>query len=638
MKNTCLLPDRAGYSQGMLLERESFFPEVPEMPFRVRCVTTVEDFQELIYNLAYCTNWFSFDTETTSINPRPARLVGLSFCWRDDEAWYVPVQCPRGEHCLTTNYVLENMAPYLENAEYKKLGQNLKYDKIVLRNHGIDLQGIAFDTLIASYLLDAGSRRHNLDLLAKKYLQHNTIHLSELIGTGKTQLGTKDVPLECMAAYAAEDAWIVARLAPILYQEAERQGLTKLLDHVEIPLISILAEMEYNGIKIDLEKADALQRDFESRITGSLDNIRGQTDQSFNPNSSAQLRTELYDRLGLPQSKLTPGGDASTDKSVLSELAGQHELPKAISDYRELTKLNGTYISALPDRVFPATGRIHASFNQAVTATGRLSSSDPNLQNIPARTEDGKKIRKLFVAEKEHVLVSADYSQIELRILAHYSADPRLQEAFQSGEDIHAIVASQVGRVPLDQVTDAMRKAAKTINFGVIYGQGPKKLAISLGISLDNAKFFITEYFKTYPRIKSFKQSVISGCRRNGYVTTILGRRRYIPNINEPDGPDRWEAERMSVNTVIQGSAADLLKLAMLELHHLVTSGDLKVKMLVQVHDELIFEVPQDHWQEACDVIRQTMESAVPLSVPVVVDVEVGPSWGDMAVYGTPNN
>jgi len=602
------------------------------MPFDVRCVQDASQFAAFLIKLDK-QSWFSFDTETTNINPRQANLVGMSFCWCRGEAWYLPVQCPSNEDCLDIDRVLTALRPYLKTPDYKKLGQNLKYDRQVLRNYGIDLQGISFDTLIASYLCDAGSRRHNLDVLAKKYLGYETMKLKDLIGSGQHQLSTKDVPLECMAAYAAEDAWVVAQLAPILWNEVERQQLAKLLEHVEIPLIDVLADMEYNGILIDREKANALQRDFESRISTIGDCIRDCTHEQFNPSSPTQLREELFGRLGLCSTKQTSGGEPSTDKSVLDALAKEHELPKAIKEYRELAKLNGTYVSSLPEKIFPATGRIHASFNQAVTATGRLSSSDPNLQNIPARTADGKLIRKLFIAQDGHVLVSADYSQIELRILAHYSADPRLQEAFHSGEDIHAAVAAQVADVPLGEVTDSMRKAAKTINFGIIYGQGAKKLAVGLGITQDQAQQFIAEYFKTYPRVKLFKQAVISGCRRNGYVTTILGRRRYIPAINEPDGPDRWEAERMAVNTVIQGSAADLLKLAMLELSHLIRHNELKVKMLVQVHDELIFEAPKNHWQEACGVIRRTMELAVPLSVPVVVDIEVGPSWGDQEGY-----
>lgn len=637
MKTASLLPDKRGYTQALLLERTSFFPEVKNMPFRVRCVTTIDDFIEFIVKLE-AQKWFSFDTETTNINPRRARLVGMSFCWDPSEAWYVPVKCPKDEHCLTEDYVLTNVGHTLENPLVQKLGQNLKYDQIVLRNHRIHLSGIAFDTLIASYLLDAGSRRHNLDLLAKKYLDHETIHLDELIGKGKYQLGAADVPLECMAAYASEDAWVVAKIAPMLYAEAERQGLMKLLEHVEIPLLSVLADMEYNGIKVDLEKSDALQRGFASRITEKLDDIRGQTSDTFNPGSSKQLREELFGRRLLSSHKNTSGGEPSTDKSVLNELAKEHELPRTVTEYRELAKLNGTYVSSLPDIVFPATGRIHASFNQAVTATGRLSSSNPNLQNIPARTDDGKEIRKLFVAEPGYILVSADYSQIELRILAHFSADARLLEAFASGEDIHAIVASQVGKVPLAKVTDSMRKAAKTINFGIIYGQGSKKLAESLGISKAQADQFIASYFAEYPRIRQFKQAVISGCRRYGYVTTILGRRRYIPAINDPDGPDRWEAERMAVNTVIQGSAADMIKLAMLELHNQIQDQKLEAKLLVQVHDELIFEVSKDAPYNTLDVIKSTMESVVPLSVPVLVDVEYGKSWGEMYPYGIANN
>lgn len=632
MKTKLLLPDKAGYTQGTLLERAVFFPEVPSMPFRVRCVQTVDELTEFVLKLER-QSWFSVDTETTHKNPRQAHLIGLSFCWDVDEAWYVPVACPRGDHCLSCEYVLENLWHSLENPVVKKIGQNLKYDIQVLKNYGINLNGIGFDTLLASYLVDAGSRRHNLDVLAKEYLNHDTIKLSSLIGTRQHQLTTKDVPLELMAAYAAEDAWVVAKIAPILQKELERQNLTKLYEHVELPLINVLADMEYSGILINKEKANELQARFECTMAGLLDNIRSETSDHFNPNSAQQLRIELFGRRGLSPTKGTPRGEYSTDAGVLAELGKQHAFPKTIAAYRQIEKLNGTYVSAIPKMICAATGRIHASFNQAVAATGRLSSSGPNLQNIPSRTEDGKQIRKMFVAPEGYVLAAFDYSQIELRVLAHYAQDHNMLEAFRNDADIHAATAAKVANVQVDDITDQMRKAAKTINFGIIYGEGAAKLAGQLGISKIQAQKFIVAYFKAYPTIKSFRQQVIAQCRRRGYVETILGRRRYLPDVNLPNGPARWTAERQAFNTVIQGSAADIIKAAMLD-----SARDRQVrgsdsKLLLQVHDELIFEVPKASQDTECVRFCHNMENAATLAVPLKVDIKLGPSWGDMVAY-----
>lgn len=637
MKTKHLLPDKNDCKQGHLLPLCAFFPEVPKMPFKVRLVNTVDSFIEFSIKLSQ-QSWFSFDTETTSKNPRWAKLVGMSFCWSPDEAWYVPVACPKGDTCLSTEYVLMVLQPYFECHEWKKIGQNLKYDAIVLKNYGIELNCVAFDTLIASYLCDAGSQRHNLDLLAQKYLQHDMIKLSSLIGTGQHQLSTQDVPLECMAPYAAEDAWAVALIAPILYKEVENQGLTKLLEHLELPLVSVLAEMEYNGIKIDRKAVDELHRDFSTRILAAESLIKSLTSDKFNPNSPKQLQEELFERQGIRPIKATPGGECSTDQSVLEELAKDYELPKAIMEYRGLSKLDGTYVSGLPAIIHPETGRVHASFNQGVTATGRLSSSDPNLQNIPSRTEDGKKIRKVFVAEKNHVLVAADYSQIELRVLAHYSSDPVLLQAFYDDVDVHAQVTAKMRKVSLDQVTDDMRKVCKNLNFGVLYGQGPKRLAKSLDITKEEARFFIDEYFREFPSIKKLRNSVIALCARQGHVSTILGRKRRISGFHDPAYKVRSRAERQAFNTVIQGSAADIIKLAMLECDKAIKQGEIHAKMLLQVHDELVFEVHKNDREEVCSLINQIMVDVIELKVPLKVDVEYGPSWGEQELYETPIN
>ncbi len=635
---TKLLPDKTGKHQGLLLDRESFFPVVKDVPFTTRCVTTPHHFSQFMEALSD-TTWASFDTETTHIRPRWSELVGMSFCWNREKAWYIPVRCHKSESCLSLEYVMAHLREWLSDPSIKKIGQNLKYDMLVLKNYGVDLNGVSFDTLIASYLLDAGSRRHNLDLLAKRYLNYTTIKIAELIGFGSKQLVMSDVPLSSIAPYAAEDAWVVAQLAPLLYNEAVQQGLTRLLDHVEIPLIRVLAQMEHGGIAINTNLLATLAEQFDERIQEKESSLKSQAGESFNPNSSDHVRNELFTKLGASSDRMTEGGEYSTDKTVLSELASRYPFAQDLVDYRQLAKLQSTYVHGLSEVIFPNTGRIHCSFNQAVTATGRLSSSDPNLQNIPVRTDDGKQLRRLFVGEEGNLLVASDYSQIELRVLAHYSGDKRLQEAFAGDEDIHAIVASQIAGISLKDVTPQMRKAAKNINFGIIYGQGPKKLAVSTGVSEVEARAFIDDYFKTYPSIKKFKRDVLAGCRSRGYVETILGRRRYLDGIYSEDHVTRASAERMAVNTVIQGSAADIIKLAMLEVYTVIEKQLLPAKLLLQVHDELVFEVSTAvDINNVCNQIKAIMEGVVDLCVPLRADVKYGPSWGDMVAHEVRNN
>ncbi|MEE8450872.1 MAG: DNA polymerase I, partial [Thermoguttaceae bacterium] len=507
----------------------------------------------------------SLDTETTDVRPRWAEIVGYSFAWRDNEAWYLPVRAPEGERCLDPKTTLEVLRPILEDPEIEKIGQNLKYDMIVLRSAGVELAGVAFDTMVADYLLEAGRRGHNLDELASRYLGHTTTKITELIGTGKNQKRMDEVPVAQVVDYAGEDAMLPLRLRPILAKSMEETGVNDLFTNLELPLIDVLVEIEHNGIRVDVERLSELSRRYGRRIDELEETIFELAGHPLNIASPKQLQQVLFTELELPIIKKTKTGP-STDASVLEELARVHPLPAKIIEYRQYAKLKSTYVDALPEMVYPGTGRVHASFNQVVTATGRLSSSDPNLQNIPVRTDAGREIRSAFIPEgKDSVLLAADYSQIELRFLAHFSSDERLCEAFARGDDIHAQVAGQVNQVPLEEVTADMRRDAKAVNFGVIYGQSAFGLAKSLGIEQDAAAQFIDSYFEGYPGIGAFLDEVLAKCRKNGYVSTILGRRRAISGVRDETARSRAGrqtnlAERTAVNTVIQGSAADLIK------------------------------------------------------------------------------
>jgi len=576
----------------------------------------------------------SLDTETTHIWPRWAELVGYSFAWKEDEAWYLPVRVPAGERHLDPAATLDTLRPVLENPAIEKVGQNLKYDMIVLRSAGLELAGVAFDTMVASYLLDAGQRNHNLDDLAKRYLDHTTTRISELIGTGKSQKRMDEVPVRQVADYAGEDALLPVRLRPILAKKLARARLDRLFVELELPLIDVLVELEWNGIKVDVDRLAELSRRYGERIEVLAEEIYQLAGHPLNIASPKQLQQVLFAELGLPVVKKTKTGP-STDAEVLEELARIHPLPAKIIEYRQYAKLKSTYVDALPEMVHPQTGRVHASFNQVVTATGRLSSSDPNLQNIPVRTEVGREIRSAFVpGEEGWVLLAADYSQIELRMLAHLSQDPALCEAFSRGEDIHARVASQVHGVPLEEVTGQMRREAKAVNFGVIYGQSPFGLAKQLGIDQDDAARFINSYFDGYKGIEEFLRRILADCRQNGYVSTILGRRRAIRGVRADAGRKMNLPERTAINTVVQGSAADLIKQAMIVIHRRLRRENYLARMLLQIHDELIFEVPRNELDDLAQLVIEEMTRAATLAVPLEVDLKSGPNWADAEPWG----
>jgi DNA polymerase-1 len=576
----------------------------------------------------------SLDLETTNVWPRWAEIVGFSFAFQDDEGWYLPVRGPAGEPCLDLPSTLAALRPLLENPTVEKVGQNLKYDWIVLRSAGIELAGVAFDSMVAGYLLDPGQRNHSLNDLAKRYLHHATIKIEELIGAGKSQKRMDEVPIHQVADYASEDALLPLRLRPILARKLAEAELDDLFHELEMPLVEVLVELEYNGVKVDVDRLAELSRRYGARIDALEQEIYALAGHPLNIASPKQLQQVLFAELGLPVTRRTKTGP-STDAGVLEELARLHPLPAKLLEYRQYAKLKSTYVDALPQMVHPATGRVHASFNQQVTATGRLSSSDPNLQNIPVRTQPGREIRSAFVpGQQGWVLMAADYSQIELRVLAHFSGDSRLSGAFARDEDIHARVASQVNGVPLEGVTPEMRRAAKAVNFGVIYGQGPLGLARSLGIQREEAARFIDSYFEGYPGIEEFLRRTLADCRQTGYVKTIQGRRRAIRGVRPQAGRQRNLAERTAVNTVIQGSAADLIKMAMIAIHRRLRREKLLARMLLQIHDELIFEVPGDQLHNLTRLVVEEMVGVKQLNVPLKVDIQAGANWADVKKVG----
>lgn len=593
-----------------------------------RTVATPEELRSFVAKLSG-QSCISVDTETTAINPRLAELVGLSFAFKPGEAYYLPVKAPPGEPCLDLQAVLSALRPVLEDPGVGKIGQNLKYDLVVLRSAGIELRGIVFDSMVASYLLDAGERNHNLDELAHRYLNHTTIRITELIGVGKQQKRMDEVPVPAVTSYACEDADVPLRVMPILTGNLRGDELTDLFEQLELPLIEVLAEMEFNGIRVDVARLAELSAQYGRRIGELEKEIYELAGHEFNIASTKQLAQVLFDEQKLPVVSKTKSG-ASTDADVLTELARQHPLPAKIIEYRQFAKLKGTYVDALPALVHPRTGRVHASFHQAVTATGRLSSSDPNLQNIPIRTQSGREIRSAFLPGGEGwKLLSADYSQIELRVLAHFSADETLCAAFASDEDIHARVASQVYCVELPEVTGEMRRVAKTVNFGVIYGQSPFGLAKVLGIEQEVAATFIDSYFRRYPGVEEFLRTILVECRAKGYVNTVLGRRRAIRGIRPNPGRQRNLSERTAINTVIQGSAADLIKQAMIAIYRRMRREALAAKLLLQIHDELVFEVPPDEVEPMTRLVTEEMIGAWALKVPLKVDVSLGSNWAE---------
>ncbi len=573
---------------------------------------------------------FCIDTETTDTNPSRARLVGLSFAWQPEIAYYIPVRGPIFDQKLDQSLVLEKLRPILEDPARTIVGQNVKYDWIVLAQAGVTIAGKIMDTMILSYLLESGERNHSLDELSQRLLDHKMIPISDLIGKGKNQKLMNEVEVARVAIYAAEDADATWRIAEKLEPIVREQQLLKLYDDVERPLVSVLARMEKAGVVVDVPRLKQLSGEFAIRLGQIEKDVYHHAGGEFNIASGPQLREILYDRLKLPVLGKTPKGEPSTAAEILEELALVHPLPRLLIEHRQLAKLKSTYLDALPEYVCN-DGRVHASFNQTVAATGRLSSSDPNLQNIPVRTEQGKQIRQAFIAPgPDWVLLTADYSQIELRMLAHFCQDEGLLTAFRSGHDIHSVVAAQIFGVPEDAVTEEQRRSAKTVNFGVIYGLSAFGLASRLGITQTDAAAFIEAYFGRYPGIDRWMTSVLEEAKNSGHVKTILGRRRPIQGVKSTTGRQKNLAERTAINTVIQGSAADLIKMAMIHIDRELSQRNLKSRLILQIHDELVFEVPNAELAEVRELVRRLMNSAIELQVPVDVDVAAGPNWLDV--------
>lgn len=572
---------------------------------------------------------FVFDFETTSPDPMLADPVGVSFSWKIGEACYVPMN-----KYLDRDEVLKSLKPVFEDAKIKKTGQNIKYEYIVLANCGIHLAGIAFDTMVASYLLNPSKLNHNLEDISLEYLNHKmTTPIEELIGKGKTAITMDKVDVDKVCRYCCEDSDVTLRLKSILEKEISEKDLDILLYNVEMPLVEVLAIMEINGVSIDKDYLNDLSKEMAGKLDRLTERIYKIAGEEFNINSPKQLSKILFEKLKLPIIKKTKTG-ISTNEEVLIKLASTHELPQELLAYRELAKLKSTYVDSLPLLINPKTGKVHTSFNQTVTATGRLSSSDPNLQNIPIRTEEGRKIRKAFTAgAKDNLLLSADYSQIELRIVAHLSGDKCLIDAFREGRDIHAFTASLVLGIEEKDITSQMRSMAKTVNFGIIYGMSPYGLSQSLKIDVNKAKDFIDAYFDRYPDVRQYLEGLISEAREKGFVTTLLGRRRYIPEINSPDMRIRQFAERTAVNTPIQGSAADIIKVAMIAINEKLTKENLGTKMTLQVHDELVFDVPKKELRSAAEIVKDGMEKVIKLKVPVEAHIEVGSNWLEQEKY-----
>ncbi len=575
---------------------------------------------------------FAVDTETTSIDPMRAELVGLSFCWKAHEAYYLPVKAPLGQDRLDLHKIRPVLAAVLADGNRYKIGQNLKYDMMVLENAGMPLRiapGGAFDTMIASYCLHADRSSHSMDAMARDYLNYVPIPISDLIGKGKNQITFDQVDTAAACTYAAEDADVTWQLWEYLSTRLNSQpAIKKLFEEVEMPLMQVLARMEANGVSLDCELLRTMSRAINKQIQVLAEKIYQQAGMSFNIDSTKQLAGVLFDRLGL-QSLRQGKTQRSTEAEVLEQLSGQHPIVPLVLEYRQLVKLQNTYIDKLPLLVNPRTQRLHASFNQTVTATGRLSSSDPNLQNIPVRTELGRQIRSAFVpADRSHgCILSADYSQIELRLLAHFSQDAALLKAFAEDRDIHTFVASQIYGVAAEAVTSDMRGRAKAVNFGIIYGQGPYGLSQTIGISQAEAKRFIDEYYGRYPSIRQFMDSEIDKASKRGFAETILGRRRPITGLNSKNFSVRSQAERLTVNTVIQGSAADLIKVAMVSIQRRIEKEKMPIRMILQIHDELVFELPRAEADRHADWIAAEMTGALKLDVPLKVDVSIGASW-----------
>ncbi len=620
-----------------------------DWPHVYHLVSTREGFIEFLHKLREQKR-FVLDLETTSLNELEADIVGFAFCWQAGEAHYVAVRGPAGETELESDSILAELKPILEDPAVAKLNQNMKYDWKVLLRHGVRMRNIVGDSMLADFLLNAGKRSYSIDDLCPEHLGHRKIPTSELLGKGKKQITMDRVPVAQVAEYAGEDADVAWRLCELLEPRLEELRFKRragegeesrdrwfLYDDLEIPLIEVLAEMETTGIRLDVPLLAEMSREMDAALTKLEAAIYDAAGRQFNINSVPQLREVLFKQLNFkPIKKTNIGGESSTDSETLEALAASDhpnvELPRRLLEHRKISKLKGTYVDALPAEVNAKTGRVHASFNQTGAATGRLSSSEPNLQNIPIRSDMGGQIRRAFIPESGWTLLSADYSQIELRLLAHFSEDPTLLQAFAENRDIHAIVAAQIYGVDVAAVTDEMRRAAKTVNFGVIYGISATGLATRLHLTIKEGAEFIDSYFQKYPRVEQYQQKLLADCVASKYVTTILGRRRRIEGVRERTTyRNRNQPEREAINMQIQGSAADLIKVAMLSLHHRFKREKLRARMLLQIHDELVFETPPDELQTVMAIVREEMTKALSreLKAPLRVDMNIGPNWHD---------
>ena len=586
-------------------------------------VDNEEKLSQLLQNIV-TQSVLSLDTETTSTDPIRAELVGMSFSYAENQAFYVPVPADRSE----AQKIVDRFRPVFENREIMKVGQNIKYDMLVLANYGVQLQGPLFDTMVAHYVLQP-ELRHNMDYLAEIYLNYQTIHIEELIGPkGKNQGNMRDLPPASVYEYACEDADVTLKLKNKLEKELDENNVRKLFEEIEMPLIPVLAYMERNGVRIDTEALKETSRHFTLRMKQIEEEVYQLAGTEFNIASPKQVGEVLFDRLKIVEkAKKTKTGQYVTSEEVLESLRGKHEVVGKILEHRGLKKLLGTYIDALPQLINPETGRIHTSFNQTVTATGRLSSSNPNLQNIPIRNEDGKEIRKAFIPDDGCIFFSADYSQIELRIMAHLSGDPHMIEAFQKGQDIHAATASKIYKVPLEEVTREQRSKAKTANFGIIYGISVFGLAERLNVDRKEAKELIDGYFENYPHVKEYMNESIRIARERGYIETIFKRKRYLPDINSRNAVVRGYAERNAINAPIQGSAADIIKVAMVRIYQRFLKEGIQSKMILQVHDELNFSVLPEEQEKVKQIVIEEMESAYKMKAPLLADSGWGQNW-----------
>ena len=615
--------------QALINQIKSFKSEVPsqneESEKDYKTLLDLIDIQKFANSIKEG-EWLSFDLETTSLDPMSCDIVGFSFATKKNQAIYIPIIYKEKEANLFDdhlNLVLNILRPVFENSKIPKTGQNIKFDALILRNHGLKVFGLKFDTLLAAHLINPESRSLKLDNLSFEHLNYRMLPIEDLIGKGRNQISMSEVELEKISFYASEDADIALQLTHIFDKKLKKQNLDKFFNEIEMPLLPVLLELEYNGMYVDSKMLSIMSDNLGNNIENLISNITKEAGTEFNINSTQQLANILFDNIGLPEIK-----KRSTAEEVLTRLKNEHPLPSLILEYRKLNKLKNTYIDALPTLINLKTKRIHSTFSQTVTSTGRLSSRNPNFQNIPIRTDLGREIRKAFKSEnKDWIIFSADYSQIELRIMAHLSQDKTLLDAFNKGEDIHTRTAADVFNVDIDEVIPEMRRTAKIVNFGLLYGAGPFRMSQELGIPQKEAKSIIESYFERYSGIKDYIDSVIEYARANKYVKTILGRRRQVWDIDSNNHLHKEAAKRMAINMPIQGTNAEMIKIAMIDIQKELELKNMKSKMLLQIHDELVFEVPLEELNNLQNIVTNKMENSLPLSVPIVVDCGNGESW-----------